>query len=133
MTEEVEQQGNTTHHANGTRIGEAGAHLGNTTHHANGTALHGDGTAAMSEQEFECTWYKDDFFDTAANKKAISAQMFILFVVYTAFVLLRHKFKDTGVSIISILLKLLLISKPNSTFSNKFKFFSIARLRGKIP
>ena len=48
---------------------------GDPTHHANGSminATHSD--AALTDGPvYECTWWKDDFFDTAANKKAISA------------------------------------------------------------
>ena len=46
-----------------------------------------------------CTWHKDDFYGTVNAKKSISAGMFLFFVAYTLFVMVRNTKKDTGVSI----------------------------------
>jgi len=53
----------------------------------------------MSEVGFDCTWRRSEFFSTAQAKKAVSAAMFILFLVYTTLVYLKHKNKTKGIGI----------------------------------
>ena len=44
-------------------------------------------------------WQKQEFFDTVIAKEALSGAMFVLFLIYTAFVLLRHKNKEESLGL----------------------------------
>ena len=47
---------------------------------------------------YQCVWQKADYFSTVKAKQAISAALFVVFIVYTVFVCLRHKNKADPVS-----------------------------------
>ena len=53
---------------------------------------------AHTNSKITCTWYKDEFYGASSSKKSVSAGMFILFLGYTMFVLMRQTKKDTSVS-----------------------------------
>ena len=48
---------------------------------------------------YDCTWTKNDFYATASAKEAISSALFLLFLVYTCFVFLRHKNKESTLGV----------------------------------
>lgn len=53
-----------------------------------------------TDSRITCNWHKEEFYGTANAKKSISAGMFILFLGYTLFVLLKQSKKETAVSFI---------------------------------
>lgn len=57
-----------------------------------------EGEEPHTESKIKCTWHKDEFYGAANAKKSVSAAMFILFLGYTMFVLLRQQKKETSVS-----------------------------------
>jgi hypothetical protein len=50
------------------------------------------------DSKITCVWHKDEFYAAASAKKSVGAAMFIFFLAYTMFVLLKHTKKDTAVS-----------------------------------
>ena len=58
-----------------------------------------DVTKDNSAPEFECQWLKQEYFNTASAKKAVSAAMFLLFLGYTLLVFLRHKNRDKALGV----------------------------------
>ena len=39
---------------------------------------------------YDCVWEKEDFYNTVKAKKLISSAMFILFLIYTILVCVKH-------------------------------------------